>query len=260
MITVNSHETPEWQPPDGLGYSSMRETEFTAGGIAALVTVGVLALGGIVLGAFLATLGARESRDLRALAEKGVVADAEVTRVWRSGKNDERRVAYRFTAAGRDYEHSLKAPRNIWDSLQPGARLPVRYLANNPAVNRAEEWVNAPIPVWAAFLAAFGVIAPTGMLVWVVRRQVRLLTEGRPAPGTVLRYSRGQHGTVRVHYEFKLPNGAAQKGRSECGRRRLPDGVRLCVLYDPENPRCNAAYPFTMVRLANLRRPAKKPY
>ena len=81
----------------------------------------------------------------------------------------------------------------------------------------------------------------------LLRKQMQLLTEGRPAPGIVTRHRRTKDGTI-IRYEFALLNGATAKGRGQT-RRPPPIGSRICVLYDPENPRRNAPYPLYLVRL-----------
>jgi hypothetical protein len=85
------------------------------------------------------------------------------------------------------------------------------------------------------------------VLAMLLRKQVRLLTEGRPAPGIVTGWRRTKGGTV-LRYEFVLLNGATAKGRGK-SRRPPAIGSPICVLYDPENPRRNAPYPLCLVKL-----------
>jgi hypothetical protein len=87
------------------------------------------------------------------------------------------------------------------------------------------------------------------VLAMLLRKQMRLLTEGRPAPGVVTGCRRTKDGIV-LRYEFQLPDGATAKGRGH-SRRPPAIGSQICVLYDPENPRRNAPYPLGLVKLAS---------
>jgi hypothetical protein len=96
------------------------------------------------------------------------------------------------------------------------------------------------------------VAVPAFLLPIAVRREARLLAEGRPAPGRVTGFKRAGK-TIQVQYEFHLLNGALVKGK--VNRSKPPiEGTTVCVLYDPENPRRNAPYPLSLVRLENVGR------
>jgi len=59
-----------------------------------------------------------------------------------------------------------------------------------------------------------------------------------------------------IHYEFRLLNGIVAKGKSSASKAPAGDAP-LCVLYDPENPRRNARYPFSLVRLEGATSPRR---
>ena len=100
------------------------------------------------------------------------------------------------------------------------------------------------------------VTVPAFLLPIPVRREVRLLAEGRPAPGRVTGFKKADEA-FRVQYEFRLLNGALAKGK--VNRSKPPVvGAPLCVLYDPENPRRNALYPLSLVRLEHVSRSPRK--
>ena len=88
-----------------------------------------------------------------------------------------------------------------------------------------------------------------------LRRQNRLLTEGRPAPGRVTAIKKADKVLV-VQYEFRLLNGVVVKGKYNASKVPAADQP-LCVLYDPENPRRNALYPLSLVRLENAPSPPR---
>jgi hypothetical protein len=237
-----------WTPPDGLGYSRLRPVSLTGGGIALLVVAVLMILGAVPAGIGLGTTAKRQAKDHRLLQEQGVNTEARITRLWRSGdKNQQHLVSYRFTVQERAYEARNKVPTRIWQTLTVGSSLPVRFLPSDPKVNHPTEWDDTPMPNWLPYLLsgalvviAFGVTIP-------LRIQMRLLTEGRPAPGTVTGHRRTKDGTI-LRYEFVLLNGATAKGRGQ-SRRPPAIGAPICVLYDPENPRRNAPYPLTLVKL-----------
>jgi hypothetical protein len=241
-----------WKPPEELTRSCPRPVRLSGGGKGLLVAAVALFAGALAGSAILAGFGARQAEEQRLLGDHGAEASAVVTRVWRS-RGEERQpwVAYQFTAGGHIYERQVKAPLQIWKTLQSGSFLPVRYLPSNPKLNHPLEWQDKPMPVWipylvGAVLAAFGCICAFSML-----GQRRLVEDGRPAPAVVTKLTKTQHGKV-THYEFALLSGAVVKGKN--GPSHHPPAVdsTICVLYDPFNPRRNAPYPLSLVRPAFL--------
>jgi Protein of unknown function (DUF3592) len=246
-MTFQPNQSP-WQPPDGLGRSSQRPVRLAAGGIA-LAVLGILfAIGGPVLGAFLATKSRNEAARNASLHEEGVETSAVVTRVWRDGGKENRRmVAYRFSAGDRELIGHSSPPRDIWDTLHEGDPLPIRYVPGKPEINHPTGWETPPMPTWLPWLMAGMFIWP-GIMFWsMIRRQSWLLAEGRPTPGTVTAIRRGKQ--VAAVYEFKLLSGEVHKGRAMVNRPIPTVGDRVCVLYDPDNPRRNALYPLQLVKL-----------
>jgi hypothetical protein len=237
-----------WTPPDGLGYSSLRPVRLTGSGIALLVMAGAMLLGAVAAGIGLGTTAKRQAKDHRLLQEQGVNTDARITRLWRSGdKNQQHLVSYRFTVQEREYVARKGVPARIWQKLTVGSSLPVRYLPSDPKVNHPTEWDDTPMPNWVPYLVSGELAVIAVVLAILLRKQVRLLTEGRPAPGIVTGHRRTKNGTV-IRYEFQLMNGATAKGRGQ-SRRPPAIGSPVCVLYDPENPRRNAPYPLCLVKL-----------
>ena len=237
-----------WTPPDGLGYSSLRPVSLTGGGIALLVVAALMLLGAVAAGIGLGTTAKRQAKEQRLLQEQSVNTDAQITRVWRGGdKNQQHLVSYRFTVQEREYVARKGVPSRIWQTLTVGSSLPVRFLPSNPKVNHPIEWDETPMPNWVPYLVSGELAVIAVVLAILLRKQVRLLTEGRPAPGIVTGHRRTKNGTV-IRYEFQLLNGATAKGRGQ-SRRPPAIGSPVCVLYDPENPRRNAPYPLSLVKL-----------
>jgi hypothetical protein len=240
----------DWRPPAALGFSSMRPVRLTGDGIALCVLAAVFVAGGLVLGGVLWTRSGREETNRQLLNEQGAITKARVLRVWRSGGEDSKRqVRYRFAVDGRDYISSKSVPSRIWRTLKAGADLDVRYVREDPSINQPVEWNARVTPAFVVVLVPVMFLGLAGLLAWVVRRQWRLLAEGRPAPAMVTSIRR-RDKTLRVSYEFRLLNGAIQKGRCSVSSKSVPGvGTLGCALYDPENPRRSELYPMSMVRL-----------
>jgi hypothetical protein len=240
-----------WKAPRELMVSAPREVELSLQGKFLTGLAIVMMVGSVVLFQFLNTKFVTESREQAALASRGRETGGTVTRLWRTGDKDRKRmVAYRFEAAGQTYQGRSVTPASTWATLFVGAALPVRFDPENPAVNHPRDWAAEKPPVWLPPILAVVLAAIGGLLLWMIRRQKNLLAEGRPAPAVVTRYSHAQHGQKNVHYEFPLMNGSIQKGRSGPRRKLPPLGGVICVLYDRENPRRSLAYPADLVRLA----------
>jgi hypothetical protein len=251
---IESASNNRWEPPDGLGYSRMREIRLTGGGIALLALAMLLGLGGVVAGIALHRQAARETETAILLDAQGVRAEATVTRVWKSGgKSPQGWASYQFTHGGAIYEKRLKPPRNVWGRLREGDTLPIRFLPSDPSVNHPEDWSDRPMPPWLPYLIAALLIVTGGLLAAVVQRQTRLLAEGQPALGVIVRHKRADHGQTALYYEFRQLSGAVAQGRS-VKKTAIPIGEQVCIIYNPDNPKRNAMYPLPLVRLATLRK------
>jgi len=241
------NSNPNWKPPDRLGYSSLRPVRLTGQGTALAVIAGIMMIGAFVLGVFLVRTVRREAQAQRLLDQQGVNAGAVITRLWRTGdKSREARVTYRFEYQGSIYTESVQVPISRWRELKVGAPLAIRFVPSRPTISHPLDWPWRGLPPWfpypiTAFVAGLG-----AFLAVRLARQMRLLAEGRPAPGRMTGVRKVK--TLVVLYEFELLNGTTLKGRAPMSK--APDSTQpLCILYDPENPRRNAVYPLPLVRL-----------
>jgi hypothetical protein len=242
-----------WTPPDGLGYSGLRPVRLSPGGWVVAVMVVVFLIGGPVLGVYLWNQSHRQGATRDRLNREGVAAQATITRLWRTGgKSPSDRMSYRFDAGTTPATGSTHAPSHIWRTLHVGDTVPVRYVPADPTINHPAAWEMDVTPEWVSFLVVAALVFDAALVALVLWRQWYLLGEGRPAPGVVIRV-RGAGRRATVRYEFRGLNGAVIKGR--CGKvsRALSEGSTVCVLYDPENPKRNAMYPFQLVRLEGAR-------
>ena len=238
-----------WEPPDGLSYSGPRPVRLSVQGIVLVCLGGVFGLCASIIGpvAFRAIQGKIE-RD-RLLREQGVAAAGTVNRVWKdSDKTATPMVSYRFAASAGEFTGQSAMRTEAWRGIQPGDPLVVRYLPSRPEVNRPAQGTPNPPPAWLAWMPALMFVWPPIMFWFIIRAQWRLLAEGVPVRAVVTRIRRSKK--TNAYYEFKIPAGAAVKGKSPISSRNVPDvGGQVCVLYNPDNPRKNSIYPLEMVKL-----------
>lgn len=240
-----------WTPPDGLDRSLPREVRLTGAGKGVLALAVVLFAGALAAAIGLRTVADRQVERQRQLQEHGADTEGVVTRLWRErGKSPQSWIAYRFTVQGTIYDQRSRAPLRVWRELREGSVLPVRYLPANPALSYPLGCEERPMPGWLPYFAGLALAALSGLVAWSVQCQKRLLAEGRAAPALVTRHTRADHGKKRIHYDFPLLSGSAGKGKGGPTRNPAPVGAQICVVYDPDNPRRNAPYPFTLVRPA----------
>jgi hypothetical protein len=248
---------PKWTPPDGLGCSLPRPVSLTWRGNTLIALILVFVIGAPVLGIYLSGAGRRQTEEQRRLRDEGRPADATVTRAWIATTKDRRHwIAYRFEYGGRIYTHSVLASTKIWQNFPKGSTIAVRFVPSQPTISHPIAWDARPLPLWLAYSITSIVAAPALLLPIPLRRQIRLLAEGQPAPARVTRVNR-TNTAILVRYEFSLPSSAMVQGRANASKPPA-DGAPLCVLYDPENPRRNTIYPLSLVRLESAASPPRQ--
>ena len=190
-----------------------------------------------------------------ALLRSGVVTNGVVVRLRRDSKENKRpTVYYRFTENGRTVEDHARVPTARWKELGVGGTLPIRHLAENPAVNIPDGVEPGVMPSALPYILS-PLPLVIGLVCWLTLQYQRgLLSNGHAAIAVVKSVTkrRGQHGESikTVRYEFPLPSGAAQTGSFQT-QRSVPDvGSSIAVVYDAEHPRRSRPYPLSLVRLA----------
>ena len=245
-----------WVPPKGLEHSRPREVSLTMGGRALAVLSAGFVLGGIAMGIALLLLVARQRDDRERLRDHGVAVDAVVTRLWTTNGEERRHwVQFRLDVDNRVVERRQQIARSRWSMLREGSTIPVRYDPANPnnytTFGRERGALNDAVP----YAAGLGLMVFGALMSIPVIRQRRLLMEGRPTPGLVIKHrqKKSAEGAKQdeIEYEFLLLNGAAHSGKSSGSKAsKTPEGQAICVLYEPDNPGHNAPYPLSLVRLA----------
>ena len=109
-------------------------------------------------------------------------------------------------------------------------------------------------PVWAIPLTVASLLVVAAALVWSLRRQWILLSEGRAARARVTalkKVSSDKGKRYRVSYEFQTLSGALQRSRCEIGKAPAI-GAIIPVVYHRERPEWSATYPLRLVRPSRL--------
>jgi len=182
---------------------------------------------------------ARQATRTEALHREGLATTGRVTRLWSSGRSRRPMVNYAFTVDGAAYAGGCSVPSAIRAELRQDGRLTIRYVASNPAINHPAAW-EAPVLGSGGFLVAI-MFAPTGILLLIqVRRQRPLVAEGLPTAGVVTKSDRGGKSGPRVNYQFRTSDGSLANGTSNSNAAA---GAAICVLYLPQQPQRNLAYP-----------------
>lgn len=249
-----------WTPPDGLDHSRPRAVRLTSAGSALVVLAIAVVIGGITAGVGLGSVAVREARERRAIMQEALTTQGVVIRLWRSrGDNRQPWVTYRFTEAGRTYQKDARLPVRIWQALRVGSEIPVQYARSRPEINYPYGFAETPIPAWLPGVLGLTLMMIGPLALAAIRRQRKLLSEGRPAPGIVTEHGRlrkGPHGEklgIMIRYEFQLLSGAIAGGKAGPMKNPPPVGSTITVLYDAENPSRNAPYPLQspLVRLCD---------
>jgi hypothetical protein len=202
-------------------------------------------------------VSARQSEQRDQLARAGVVASAEVTRLWRSSDDSKQPwVAYRFEVDGVNHQGRTKVRLVRWRALQTGARIDVRYLPDHPDTSVIAGSQPDVVPIFVPFLLAALMSTGGVLILYAVNCERRLLMEGRAAAAIVtdVRTHKTSHGgTSRsMKYTFQLLSGALAKGKSDAPRKLPAPGSVVCIVYDPDRPRRSRRYPFQFVKTARL--------
>ena len=139
----------------------------------------------------------------------------------------------------------------VWRELREGSALPVRYLPEDPRRWFVEgSRVGGRLPLWVVYFVP-GFLTLLGLALMAgVRRQRSLLMDGRAAPAVVTEIKKhsGKYGDTHreMAYEFPLLGGGVGKGKASAPKTAAV-GATMCVVYDPDRPKRNHLYPFSLV-------------
>ncbi len=174
----------DWKPPAELARSTPRPVRYTGAGYACVAGAIAMLAGGVALGVFV-QVERRHALDSAALLRvQGVTTDARILRTGvDTSKDHEPFVVFEFNANGRRFERRMTIHRRDTQTYPVGAAARVRYVPGSPKQSWLEgygpEGPPAWVPVFAPLSLAIGAVA----LSFNVRRQRRLLAEGKPRRG-----------------------------------------------------------------------------
>jgi hypothetical protein len=230
-----------------------RDVELTREGRVLAILSAALIVAALGLGVWSVIFHIRQTRERDLRRQDAVLTNADVLDV-RSTRDKHPRelVTYRFTAAdGRSRVATVRLGR---DEQRPsGGTIVVGYLRSNPDENWASGHEPDGIPVWVAPIVSVALATFAWIVIWRLRRDWTLLSEGRIAQGrvsTARRVAHQHHHVTRVTYEFTTLAGAAVQGRADLRRRPPTTGDAVTVVYHRDDPRWNALYPLSLVQSA----------
>jgi hypothetical protein len=188
------------------------------------------------------------------MAREGVSTQAEVVHVGRTRRDGEVRrvVTYSYSAGSRSCLGRTTLRRRDRRTLDIGARIPLRYLPADPGRSWLPGYEPKGVPSGVVPVVSLGLALGATPILLVLRAQRRLLAEGRPALAWVTQCRRTKssgHSRTRVHYEFRILSGATRIGSFEVEKNPPAAGSTLTVIYHREEPRRNARYPLSLVRV-----------
>jgi hypothetical protein len=218
---------------------------------AALYALGVLLLVSSVGAGVGLWLAADRAATRRLERERdSVAATASVLETGRArGENRRRYLVYRYEVNGTEYRGRVTLRQRDRRFAEVGSPLEIRYLPRDPR----NEWVPGyepdGVPVWVAFVVPPVLSLSSWPIFCALRRQRRLLMEGRPAEARAIGSKKIHNGhayVYRVEYEFRTLSGA-RKVKKVDSSKDVPVGRGVTVIYDRDDPARSAVYPMSLV-------------
>lgn len=240
--------------PRPLQRSAPREVTLSGLGWVLTVFAAGLVLGGVAGGPLLAWRLMEESARAAEVRRAGVPGEAVVTEVRRSREDGslQVRIRYRYQVDGQEFTKRVRLRRNdpIGRTAQTGTRVRVVYLPSEPRTQWLEGYAPREQPVWTAAILPAAGIPGALLIIWVLRRQTRLLREGRAAMARVISIEKMKHHqSWRVTYTWELLSGASKKAHVDRAAAPTGSGAFVPVVYDADRPERHSVYPLSLVRL-----------
>jgi uncharacterized protein DUF3592 len=239
--------------PHPLQRSPPREVALNSSGWVTASAAVTLLLAGIVGGPLLAQKLMEDSARATELQASRLSTEAVVTEVRRSRENKPRvTIRYRYSVEGQEFANRVQLRRDdpIGRTVKTGYRIRVLYLPSEPGRSWAEGYGPREKLVWAAaILPVVGI--PGAMLIFrLLRRQKRLLEEGRAVMARVISTEKSKHhDSWSVTYSWSLLSGAVRKAHMSRTTEPAGPGSFVPVVYDPDQPERHSVYPLSLVRL-----------
>lgn len=190
----------------------------------------------------------------RIITREGRLIHAEVTQVRRPrGENKETDVSYRFKVDGVQYagKGEIRETRPL---LKVGSNVPVVYLLTDPELSWPAADVPQAVPLFIVFLLPTVFLTTALIGNRAMRKQKRLLEEGRVAEGRVVTTKELGHGATKsqqIEFEFRDLGGATHTGKfalTRAGDVPMP----LFIIYDRDDPSRHMVYPSSLWRISDF--------
>lgn len=242
--------------PPQLLQSAPRRVEPNTAGMVVLMWAAVLFGAAIWSGPWLYMSAQASEKRIAQLASEGIATEAEVFDVQRRRGEGNRRTAsihYHYTVDGQEHIGATRLRRQDRDRFAVGSRVSIRYLSSEPSASWMVGYGPSRTPIWPMLVIPQALVLGAIVLALLVRRQRRLLSEGRAALATVTKADKlviKGKTTWRVHYEWMLLSGAKCTGRYKLEKKEPPPpGTLVPIVYDRDEPLRHAKYPLSLVRI-----------
>lgn len=241
------------QIPLELLRSTPRDLALTTQGQIAVQVLIVTAVIVLLLSAGVYISASHTSALKREMAREGQLVSGVIVQAQRSsGKNRRDVFIYEYAVDGQRYRGRITTRVHTPPVYAVGGTVPVRYLPSRPSVNWPDGRPPAGAPLWFIPLLVAALLAGTGAMFWIFRRQRELLCEGRPALARVQslkRVRKGEYSRQRAQIEFTLLSGGTRQAYLDFGANAPQPGSTVVILYDRENPARLMRYPASLVRV-----------
>ena len=234
--------------PSELLRSIPREVRLTAAGRIAAIVALLLFLAAVIMSAWFFALTLRGQEQKHGTSRTtGRIVRLNETR----GDHPRWVVTYRYDVDGHPYQGTARLGRRDRQHFEVGEAIGVNYLAADPETHWIDGYESPGVP---AVVAPFAFVAfgSAGLVLLIgIRRQMALLSYGRPALALVTgarKVGHGEHRRYRLSYTYGLLSGATQTGSLEMRKKPPAAGSEIIILYDPDNPKRRARYPMSLVR------------
>ena len=237
-----------------LERSAPRDVGLTNGGRALTLLAWLLVAGALAAGVALHVEAERQSEAELDFDRRSVTANAVVDRLWRKNSEEDKpaHAAFHFDANGARIDGESRLPLRQWRRLSTGSTVPLRYLPDNPRRFALAGQRRGGMPFAVPYIISSILAALALVCFAAVQRQRRLLSEGRAARAvvTAVRKHKDSHGASHreIVYEFRVLAGTTATGKAAAAKTQ-DVGSRISVVYDPEQPKRNRPYPFSLVTL-----------
>lgn len=249
-----SFKSSAWQPPIELQRSTPRETQLTGAGKALVVTMIVLVVTAVSGSIALAVQVTADESRWKSWSAEAVSTQGEITGLRKRGSGDKMKyyVAYSYRVSDRNYSATGEVRSREWRRWKQGDALEVIYRRSEPRQSWLPGHEPKGVPSFVPLLFGVPMLIPVPMMLHFLKRQQRLLEQGRAAEATVVATKKRSHERGSYHvveYEFENIAGSRRTGTFKVNRKPPQVGENLTVVYHPDEERWSARYPLSLVRV-----------